>query len=523
MSRPLFAMLLACGVWTAVTVRTAEACPFCAAVSQTFSEEIDTMDAVVIARLVEPPPPAKPGEVSDEVPKAKFEIVEALKGQALVAGSGLIETIYFGEGKKGEMFLVMGVDPPKLMWSTPLQLSPRAADYVRALPSLPAEGHERLKFFQPYLEDKDEMLARDAYDEFARAPYDAVKGLKSDMNHDQLLAWIQDPNVPASRRRLYLTMLGICGSDGDLALLEGMLKSDDRKMKSGLDALIGCYLTLKGADGLPLVEELFLKDAKAEYADTYAAIMALRFHGTEGGVIPRERVLESLHYMLDRPQLADLVIPDLARWEDWSQMAKLVELFKTSDDKTSWVRVPVINYLRACPDPEAKKYLVELEKIDPASVKRANTFFPFTPAGSKKDTTEEKPKTSSINFDDNVRLAAALEPVDLTVETPANETTLGEATDGPVAAPIKGNAEVAEARTEKANSPADELADTSRQKATAARLSSAALAVTPATAKAEANRLTVLGVALVVGVILMLLQWTLLTGARPVPVYVKND
>ncbi|MCA9210561.1 MAG: hypothetical protein KDA55_19520, partial [Planctomycetales bacterium] len=96
-------------------------------------------------------------------------------------------------------------------------------------------------------------------------------------------------------------------------------------------------------------------------------------------------------------------------------------------------------------------------------------------------------------------------------------------TDGPVAAPIKGNAEVAEARTEKANSPADELADTSQQKATAARLSSAALAVTPATAKAEANRLTVLGVALVVGVILMLLQWTLLTGARPVPVYVKND
>ena len=32
--------------------------------------------------------------------------------------------------------------------------------------------------------------------------------------------------------------------------------------------------------------------------------------------------------MLDRPQLADLVIPDLARWEDWSVMDRLVELFK---------------------------------------------------------------------------------------------------------------------------------------------------------------------------------------------------
>ena len=81
--------------------------------------------------------------------------------------------------------------------------------------------------------------------------------------------------------------------------------------------------------------------------------------------------------MLDRPQLADLVIPDLARWEDWASMPRLVKLFKEADEKSSWVRVPVINYLRACPDPAAVEHIKELEKIDPAAVKRANTFFPF--------------------------------------------------------------------------------------------------------------------------------------------------
>ena len=81
--------------------------------------------------------------------------------------------------------------------------------------------------------------------------------------------------------------------------------------------------------------------------------------------------------MLDRPQLADLVIPDLARWEDWSVMDRLVELFKNADEESSWVRVPVINYLRACPLPKAKEHLDELAKIDPESVKRANSFFPF--------------------------------------------------------------------------------------------------------------------------------------------------
>ena len=69
-------------------------------------------------------------------------------------------------------------------------------------------------------------------------------------------------------------------------------------------------------------------------------------------------------------------------------LEKLVSLFKNSDDKTSWVRVPVINYLRRCPLPEAKVHLKELEKLDPEAVKRANSFFPApatgTPDGASK-------------------------------------------------------------------------------------------------------------------------------------------
>jgi hypothetical protein len=88
-------------------------------------------------------------------------------------------------------------------------------------------------------------------------------------------------------------------------------------------------------------------------------------------------LLAGLRTMLDRPQLADLVIPDLARWEDWSAMNRLVDLFKNADEESSWVRVPVVKYLQACPLPEAKTRLAELAKLDPEVVKRANTFFPF--------------------------------------------------------------------------------------------------------------------------------------------------
>ena len=92
--------------------------------------------------------------------------------------------------------------------------------------------------------------------------------------------------------------------------------------------------------------------------------------------MPKERLAEGMRYMLDRPQLADLVIPDLARWQDWSVMDRLVKLFKDAKDDTAWVRVPVINYLRACPLPEAKARIEELKKIDPESVEAGEPVLP---------------------------------------------------------------------------------------------------------------------------------------------------
>ena len=51
-------------------------------------------------------------------------------------------------------------------------------------PRVPASGPERLAFFQEYLEHEDPLLAQDAYDEFARAPYADVQALKPRMKHD---------------------------------------------------------------------------------------------------------------------------------------------------------------------------------------------------------------------------------------------------------------------------------------------------------------------------------------------------
>lgn len=408
-------------------------CPFCAAVSQTLRQEIEAMDGAAFGKFV-PADPKRPTEEGI----GRFVITEVIKGTDLLKVGQVVQAPYFGSTNSETTFLLLGVDPPELMWSSPLPVSDRAQDYIRKMLSLPTDMTERLKFFMQYFEDMDSLLARDVYDEFANASYEEIKKLKPIMKRDQLINWIRDTSLSPDRKRLYLTLLGICGDKSDTKLLEEMMRSTDPAQRAGMDAMIGCYLTLQGADGLALIEELFLKNKKCEFPDVYAAIMALRFHGTDGGVIERTRVVSSMHYVLDRPELADLVIPDLARWEDWSQIDRLVTLFKTSDENTSWVRVPVINYLRSCPLPAAKEKLAELEKIDPVAAKRAATFFPNTtpaPAPGKSDSSSVLPIRTLAG--EGTKLALAKTPVNDSVRrvTPEQLAARGARVTPPAASP----------------------------------------------------------------------------------------
>jgi len=401
----------------------ARACPFCSAVSLTFAQEIAQSQAAVIARLVESPPAgALSPRAEGPLPKGKFAVVEVLKGADLVAESGLsgadarpIETIMLEEKPVGALFLLMGVEPPKLVWSSPIAVSDRGVAYLRKLADLPEKGPERLAFFQEHLEDEDETLARDAYDEFAVAPYADVRGLKDRMDPARLLGWIENPKVQANRRRLYATMLGACGTKADAdrigAILEAAsLPADRAEIRSGLDALIACYVTLRGPEGLDVVDRLFLDrqgDGAARreipFAETYAAVMALRFLGEESELVPRERVLASLRILLDEPKLADLVIADLARWQDWTVVDKLVALFKNAEADNIFVREPVVNYLKACPLPEAATAITALEKIDPEAVRRAATLAGLAgavaaqpaPAGDDDDTGGQPPAAAT--------------------------------------------------------------------------------------------------------------------------------
>jgi hypothetical protein len=527
-------MTLAAG-GTLLSGAVALACPFCDAPAQTLSEETASADAVVLAKLIkEAPPVTDPSDPNSG--NATFQVIDVLRGKERLGEAKEVQAIYFGEANKEQVFLISGLGADKLDWTTPLPLSDAAVDYVRKLPAVPASGVERLVFFQDYLENDDPLLAQDAYDEFARAPYEDVLALGPKMQHDRLVEWISDLEINPSRRRLYLTMLGACGGKDDLPLLESMIVSDfsklepsiqeitstglamrgplglaswaeivqhrERQKKLGLDALVACYLTLRGADGLDLVDDRFLKDPKVDYTYVYSTIMALRFHGDqETGAVPKDRLLKSIRLLLDNPDFADQVILDLSRWEDWSVLDRLVQMFKTADEK-SYVRQPVVTYLTVASEQpgdvgrRAATALKELEDFDPDTVKQARSLMAFgalaraKPGGDASGANAGAQKDTSETPDDTQAFAATAAD---------NETDAAE---------IPDPADYENSSTTGGVAKPDDAAAKQAKTAPAATTSTAAPAVDGTAA--AANPLLIVGVPLLAAGALMAVYWAIL-------------
>lgn len=542
-----------------VAAAQAAACPFCTVESRTLTEEIASSTAAVLGKLIADAPPIaadsdNEAAVSDpDSGKATFKVIEVLRGDDRVKAGDEIKVVYFGEGERDKTFFIsgVGVENDALEWLTPLPLSDTAIAYIRQLPTVPAAGGPRLQFFQEYLENVDPLLAQDAYDEFARAPYAEVHELKGHMAHDKLVEWIKSPDVNPSRRRLYLTMLGVCGSDADLPMLEQMIVSDysakkpildqmvasgkalqgplaldmwtemidleERQKKLGLDATVACYLTLRGADGLDLIDERFLKNPKVEYTHAYMTIMAMRFHGEEGNVIPKARLLASMRLLLDNPEFADQVIPDLARWEDWSVLERLTEMYKKGDEK-SYIRQPVVTYLTVASEQEgdvgerAKAALSELEQLDPEGVKKARSLmaFGFLARARGTDSTNgaQRPKATTATDGKKSDGSSGVETTGF--EASAADLAEAESDAKNIPAP-EGYGE----STDLSETEEDDLADD--QLTAEADAESDAVSPDAAVAKAAEpstpptyNRSLVVGVPLVAACLLMAIYWFIL-------------
>ena len=288
--RPLFATLLVCFALAAAAAPAPACffCPFCAAPSQTLSEQVAQADAVVLVQWAEGTKPEgkSPGATV-------YEVMQVVKTpDAKVAKGARITLDRFRTGKKGDLFVLVGSTGTGIEWGSPLEVSEASFGYMAQAPSPEQPTQKRLEFFMKFLEFPDELVSNDAYGEFANAPYKDIVALSKSMPRERLRKWLTTNTTPVTRLGLYGMMLGLCGDEEDAKLLEGKILEQTDEFRLGIDGIMGGYLLLTGDKGLELLEEKKLsKKTKVPFSETYSAMQALRFMWTYAdGRIEKERL-----------------------------------------------------------------------------------------------------------------------------------------------------------------------------------------------------------------------------------------
>lgn len=305
-----------------------------------------------------------------------MRVTEVVKGNPDLVDT-LIEIASIKEMPQADFFFHIGYGEAAVEWVHPKPVSSESAEYLRGLRDVPEQGPERLKPFLRHLRHADDTVATDAYNEFAEATLDDIAALSDRLDREWVISQLRDASVPVHRRRLCWTFLCQCGTAADADLFDELLRKrkNDATFDPGMDAAIGCFIS--GEPGLARIERDYLSNPDASYLDIFAAIGAIRVHGTELKMFPRERLAASLRLVLNQPALADLVISDLARWEDWSAIDRVVKLFEEATEETRFVRPAAVLYLKTCPLPAAAASLEKLRAIDPKTVESAEASMRF--------------------------------------------------------------------------------------------------------------------------------------------------
>lgn len=412
-----------------VAISPAIGCPFClGGTGLTLAEQVSQSDAVVLVQWVEA---NEANEQSNGT--TTYEIVEvarkdkspsrdrAVKSPAVVreAADRLLApavddvspkvdakatprkpvTLRKGErltldryrtGKPGDLFLLIGTQSDaagSIEWGVPEAVTEAGYQYVVQAPSPEVDPIERLRYFVKFLEFPDDFVSNDAYQEFAKAPYEQITPLAKDLPREKIRRWLSDPQTPQVRLGLYGLMLGLCGNTDDVKLMEEKITAnvDPSELRLGIDGIMAGYLLLTGEKGLAVLEQSKLQNRSTTFSETYGALQALQFMWSyTSGTIEKERMRASMRKVLERPELAEFAIRDLARWEDWSVQDRLMELYGTDGYDVPSVKTAIVCYMLVStrqkpgndePAParvaKGQAHLKALRERDPQTVARA--------------------------------------------------------------------------------------------------------------------------------------------------------
>lgn len=408
-------------------------CPLCFAPTQTWSEIVSESKVVVLAKLVS----RYEGDERTK-PAAVFDVVRVHKGQKHLSAKRRIHLDEFVYGDVKDTFLLTASEtdssvpalletfatasPVKnasrggsfirqisavvakrsdsgivLQWDSPVAVDAAEFQYITQAPTAGIDALERLRYFLPFLEHNRNLVASDAWGEFARSEYGVIKQLSDLYSTTSLRAWIANGQTSPERLSLYGLMLGMCGDEDDAAFLQEQIGPGGAdELRFGVEGMMGGLLALTGVDGLAFLERTRLR-SDVPTLEAFAAVQAIQFiWNHEPDRIDKQRLRNSLHLTLNDESLREISITNLARWEDWTLVRQLPQIYDACRDDDNGTTRAIVGYLlvyRRAPHPEtaaddvklAESLLQKIRKEKPRLVKAVEWELNGPPQNTEND------------------------------------------------------------------------------------------------------------------------------------------
>jgi hypothetical protein len=377
LSKRMLSLLFSLGVLTVVVAGEARACAICfSGTVITPGQKLDSADQAVLAV-----PSAGQGQfrviavvkgnvATDEVIAASAmslpiaELVMSLDGQTAGPKAPPVSNgkpLLLVRGKAFDKWTGVGtIGAEYAGWLRQLATTKRGSDNqpAKLWPSkvlagsylTDAEWRERIAVVVPYLENPEPLAAEIAYGEIMRAPYGAMRTLRSQLDATNIEAWLNDTTL-VSRRPVYTLLLGIAGGPENAVELEqridaALLARD----ATNLSAMIAADLELRGPSRVGWLETTYFADRQRTLPEIDAALLALSVHGEANAAVPRERVIEAYRYFIKvRKPMAGFVAMELASWEAWDATADFVEIIRSKAVKDPAGQFAIVSYLKSSP------------------------------------------------------------------------------------------------------------------------------------------------------------------------------
>ncbi len=275
------------------------------------------------------------GELREKRPGVRvFRALHVLKGADRVAvGDTLSVPTNDGADLKPGAFAILLAEQAAggaLDWSLIHTNELEYAYLVRA-PSLRTKTAARLRYFAKYLENRDPVIAEDAYLEFAHAPYDQVADVADALDSAKLRQWLLDEAVPESHKGFYGLALGLAGGasarETNAKFLRDKIESSADDFAAGFDGVLGGYLMLTNEAGLKFLEDRFLSNPRAKPGHVRHALTALRFYHEFGHGIPPAKLAAAMQILIGNRALAAQAITELGRWKAWDALPDVLGLY----------------------------------------------------------------------------------------------------------------------------------------------------------------------------------------------------